>query len=199
MFFYINPKNLGNKQSSCRWFRASRRSSNVTVMHDGVGSLDLDVVFVVGHIKPVEKQLSDWWNDDPSRDAIHMRESKDWTVSHHQYLRCRWHSDTLRQDIHGDVIKWKYFPHYFPLWRQSTGHRWIPLTKASDAELWCFLDLRLNKRLSKQPMLRWSKTPSRSLWRHCNEQWYLYNVLGILRWSLEWWAAQSSRCGQLNT
>ena len=26
-----------------------------------------------------------------------------------------------------------------PLWGESTGHRWIPLTKASDAELWCFL------------------------------------------------------------
>ena len=26
-----------------------------------------------------------------------------------------------------------------PLWGQSTSHRWIPLTKASDAQLWCFL------------------------------------------------------------
>ena len=26
-----------------------------------------------------------------------------------------------------------------PLWEESTGHWWIPLTKASDAELWCFL------------------------------------------------------------
>ena len=26
-----------------------------------------------------------------------------------------------------------------PLWGESTGHRWIPLTKAGDAELWCFL------------------------------------------------------------
>ena len=25
------------------------------------------------------------------------------------------------------------------LWVEFTGHRWIPLTKASDAELWCFL------------------------------------------------------------
>ena len=25
------------------------------------------------------------------------------------------------------------------LWRESTSHRWIPLTKASDAKLWCFL------------------------------------------------------------
>ena len=26
-----------------------------------------------------------------------------------------------------------------PLCREFTGHRWIPLTKASDADLWCFL------------------------------------------------------------
>ena len=26
-----------------------------------------------------------------------------------------------------------------PLWVESTGHRWIPLTKASNAKLWCFL------------------------------------------------------------
>ena len=37
-----------------------------------------------------------------------------------------------------------------PLWGESTGHRWIPLTKASDAKLWYFFDVRMNKRLSKQ-------------------------------------------------
>ena len=26
-----------------------------------------------------------------------------------------------------------------PSWWESTDHRWIPLTKAGDAELWCFL------------------------------------------------------------
>ena len=56
-----------------------------------------------------------------------------------------------------------------PLWGESTGHRWIPLTKASDAELWFFFALCLNKRLSKQSLHRWFETPSRSLWRHCNE------------------------------
>ena len=39
---------------------------------------------------------------------------------------------------------------------------------ATDAELWCFLDLRLNKRLSKQSWGWWFETPSSSLWRHCN-------------------------------
>ena len=38
--------------------------------------------------------------------------------------------------------------------------------KASDAELWCFNDLRLNKRLSKQSRHRWFETSSLSLWRH---------------------------------
>ena len=45
----------------------------------------------------------------------------------------------------------------------------IPPTKASDAELWCFLWSVLNKRLSKQSRRRWFDTPSRSLWRHRNE------------------------------
>ena len=26
-----------------------------------------------------------------------------------------------------------------PFWGEFTSHRWIPLTKASDVELWCFL------------------------------------------------------------
>ena len=38
--------------------------------------------------------------------------------------------------IHDDVIKWKHFRVTEPLCREFTGHRWIPLTKASDAEFW---------------------------------------------------------------
>ena len=38
-----------------------------------------------------------------------------------------------------DVIKWRLFHVTGPLCGEFTGHRWIPLTKASDAELWCFL------------------------------------------------------------
>ena len=51
---------------------------------------------------------------------------------------------------------------------EFTGHRGIPRTKASDAELWCYLDLHLNKRLSKQSWGWWFETLSRSLWRHGN-------------------------------
>ena len=55
-----------------------------------------------------------------------------------------------------------------PLCGEFTGYRWIPLTKASDADRWYFFDLRLNKRLSKHSWGWWFETQSRSLWRHCN-------------------------------
>ena len=34
------------------------------------------------------------------------------------------------------------------LWGKFPGHRRIPLTEASDAEVWYFFDLRLNKLFS---------------------------------------------------
>ena len=37
-----------------------------------------------------------------------------------------------------------------------------------------FFDLRLNKRLSKQSRRRWFETPSRSLWRNCNDKTHEY-------------------------
>ena len=40
---------------------------------------------------------------------------------------------------HDDVIKRKHFPRYWPFVRGIHWSRWIPRTKASDAELWCFL------------------------------------------------------------
>ena len=43
-------------------------------------------------------------------------------------------------DSHDHVIKWKHFPVTGPLWGEFTGHRWIPLTKASDSKLWCFFN-----------------------------------------------------------
>ena len=46
-----------------------------------------------------------------------------------------------------------------------------PMTRSFDV----LFDLRLNKRLSKQAKRRWFYTPSRSLWRHCNDLTVLQN------------------------
>ena len=56
-----------------------------------------------------------------------------------------------------------------PLCWEFTGHRWILLTKASDAEHLCFLWAALEQRLNKQSWHRWFQMTSLSLWRHCNE------------------------------
>ena len=53
-----------------------------------------------------------------------------------------------------------------------------PVTLSFDV----FFDLRLNKRLSKQPGGRWFKTLSRPLWRHRNDRinHSLYKVVSII-------------------
>ena len=58
-----------------------------------------------------------------------------------------------------------------PLCGEFTGHR----AKASDAKLWCFFYLRLNKWLSKQSWGWWFETPSHSLWRHRNDIYHSHN------------------------
>ena len=54
------------------------------------------------------------------------------------------------------------------LCRKFTGPRYIPRTKTSDAELWCFLWSNQNKRLSKQWWGWWFEMLSCPLWRHRN-------------------------------
>ena len=41
--------------------------------------------------------------------------------------------------IHDDIIKWKQYLRYWPFMRGIHRHRWIPLTKASDADHCYFL------------------------------------------------------------
>ena len=56
---------------------------------------------------------------------------------------------------HDDVIKWKHFPRHWPLCGEFTGpgefHTQKPVTRGFDV----FCDLRLNKRMSKQPWGWW--------------------------------------------
>ena len=63
---------------------------------------------------------------------------------------------------------------------EFTGPRWIPHTKASDAELYVFFDLCLNK-LRKQSRGWWFETLSWPLWRHRNDG----------HWSIKAWLQMS--------
>ena len=84
-----------------------------------------------------------------------------------------------------------------PLRGEFTGPRWIPHTKASDAELWCFFDLRPNKRLSKQWWGWWFETLSSPLWRHCNVEEYC-SLMFVLEWHTFWGGLSKLDKGVLN-
>ena len=69
------------------------------------------------------------------------------------------------------IIKWKHFPHYWPFvwgihqWLVNSPHK-RPVTQSFDV----LFDLRLNKWLSKQSRHWRFEMPSRSLWRHSNDE-----------------------------
>ena len=60
-----------------------------------------------------------------------------------------------------------------PLCGEFTSSGEFPTQRPMLRNFDVFFDLRLNKRLSKQPWGWWFETPSWSLWRRCNDQeWY---------------------------
>ena len=59
-----------------------------------------------------------------------------WYVTPPEHIQGPYQARFFR--IHDDVIKWKIFHVTGPLGGESTVYRWIPPTKTSDAELWCF-------------------------------------------------------------
>ena len=87
--------------------------------------------------------------------------------SNSQKVKTLTNDDPVRQRISMMTLSnGSFFRLAGPVWGESTRHRWIPLTKASDAESFdIFFDLRLNKRFSKQSSRWWFETQSRSLWR----------------------------------
>ena len=88
---------------------------------------------------------------------------------------------------HDDVIKWKHFPCYWPFVK---GIHWWPVDSPHTGQwrgaLMISLTCDWNKQLRKQSWCRWFEMPSRSLWRHSNDnvlvgiwQRYLQHVCGM--------------------
>ena len=80
------------------------------------------------------------------------------------------------------------FRRYWPFVQRIIGHRWIPRTKASDAELWCFLwsapwmNCWVNNRQAGDAIalimmsLQWNNAPMPYCVILHGHHWYLYNV-----------------------
>ena len=86
------------------------------------------------------------------------------------------------------ALWWRYqmenFPRYWPFVRGI--HRWPVISPQKGqwrGALIFFFALRLNKRMSKQSWGWWLETPSRPLWRHCNE--IIQKELGPCMWDMK--------------
>ena len=64
-----------------------------------------------------------------------------------------------------------------PLCGEFTGPGEFPTQRPVTRSFDVFFNLRLNKRLSKQPWGWWFETLSRPLWRHCNEFKIMWHVI----------------------
>ena len=84
-------------------------------------------------------------------------------------FRCEYITEWRHHDIMMTSPNGNMFRVTGPLWGESTGPRWIPSQRPITRSFAVFFDLRLNKGFSKQSIRLWFKTPSRSLWRHCND------------------------------
>ena len=80
---------------------------------------------------------------------------------------------TLPCYINAVVTWWRHQMETFSaLLTLCAGNSQRPVTQSFDV----FFDLRSNKRMSKQSWGWWFGTPSRSLWRYCNESLWLIIV-----------------------
>ena len=78
-----------------------------------------------------------------------------------------WYESTTL--THDDVIKWKYFPLYWPFVRGIHRSSVNSAHKGQWRGALMYPLICLNTLLSKQSWGWWFETPSRSLWRHRNE------------------------------
>ena len=62
-----------------------------------------------------------------------------WEHNHKKHTKTKQCVCSMGYTLHDDVIKGDIFRVTGHLCGEFTGPRWIPRTKASDAELWCFL------------------------------------------------------------
>ena len=81
------------------------------------------------------------------------------------FVRCKGRYILITSN-HDHVIKWKYFPHYWPCVRGI--HRW-PLNSPHKGQwrgalMFSFICVWIS-----QPWGWWVETPSHPLWRHCND------------------------------
>ena len=93
-------------------------------------------------------------------------------VSETKRGRCTWRSHDMMTSSNGNIFRVTG-----PSCGEFTGTGEFPTQRPVSRSFDVFFDLRLNKRLSKQPWGWWFETQSCSLWRHRNDMENVYPMI----------------------
>ena len=94
------------------------------------------ITLMVGYWLYLILHLMEFLVFNPNTYTWHIYKCKKRGENLSQHIKYR---NKICKTLHDDVIKWNFFRVTGHLSGEFTGHRWIPRTKASDAELWCLL------------------------------------------------------------
>ena len=94
---------------------------------------------------------------------------------------------SVRVDFDGMMTSsnWNVFRVTGPLWGEFSGHRWIPLTKASDEELWCFHWHAPEQKVEQtiERLVIWGAIELMMTSPKCNER---FTSFRLSRWHVPW-------------
>ena len=108
--------------------------------------------------------LQNWQNSKKLSHAIKLRQNEAKFVHFYKISNlCPASSKLMMTSSNGNIFRITC-----PLCREFTGPGELPAQRPVTQSFDVFFDLRLNKRLSKQPWDWWFEMPSWSLWRQCN-------------------------------
>ena len=104
--------------------------------------------------------IMSWWKHFPLIGHLCAKSTSDWWIFPQKGLLC---GDFMMTSSNGNIFRVTG-----PLCREFTCPGEFPAQRPVTRSFDVFFDLRLNKRLCKQPWGWWFERLSRPLWRHCN-------------------------------
>ena len=157
------------RDHAATWEDVTYKSVLIKTLHETTQDFDRHILYYI--VESPKYRISKWTLNIVCLASVETGSVWDTNVSRFiSHIIWRWHDD---------VIKWRHFPRYWPFVR---GIHRSPVNSPHKGQ-WrgafdVFFDLRLNKRLSKQPWGWWFETPTHPLWRHCNGSYPSYLECG---------------------
>ena len=99
-----------------------------------------------------------------------------WSMHIFLYPKYERHQTYCISDSHDRCWRGMFINHWWLL-NRITGE--FPAQRPATRSFDVFYDLRLNEWLSKQSWCWWFETPSRPLWRHCNDHLPIPAIVGF--------------------